>query len=356
MTEDTARRSELVPHSRSPHKPGGSPFYISRMASPARATSAARSDARPAPHAPRTAPRAHVLAAFAAVYVIWGSTYLAIRFAIETLPPFLMAGARFLLAGALLYAWTRRPGAAERPARPTASEWGWGTLVGALLLLGGNGAVVWAEHVVPSGVVALLVASLPIWMVLLDWLRPGGHRPTNLVVAGLVTGLVGLVALVGPESIIGGGAIDPLGAAVALLGSVSWAVGSIVSRSERLPRAPLLATAVEMLAGGALMLLVGLALGETSRFAIADVSLRSGLAWLYLVVFGSLIGFTAYIWLLGHVSAARASTYAYVNPVVAVLLGWALAAEPITARTLIAAAIIVGAVVLITVGRTRRTG
>jgi len=324
------------------------------MASPIRASSAAPStpsDARSPSPAGTT--RSRILVNFAIVYVVWGSTYLAIRFAIESLPPFLMAGARFVVAGGLLYLWVRRPGAADRPAPPTRTEWAWGALVGALLLLGGNGAVVWAEHRVPSGVVALLVASLPIWMVLLDWLRPNGVRPTPLVVAGLVMGLVGLVALVGPESIVGRGAIHPVGAAVALLGSISWAVGSIAARSERLPRAPLLATSVEMLTGGALMLAVGLALGEGTRTALADVTLRSALAWLYLVIFGSLVGFTAYIWLLGHVSAARVSTYSYVNPVVAVLLGWALASEPITVRTLVAAAIIVGAVALITVGRAK---
>ena len=316
-----------------------------------RAAPRAPRDARPEARA--SASRAQIFIAFAIIYVVWGSTYVAIRFAIESLPPFLMAGARFVAAGGLLYGWVRRPGAADRPAPATRSEWAWGALVGALLLLGGNGAVVWAEHLVPSGVVALLVASLPIWMVLLDWMRPGGIRPTRLVVAGLVTGLVGLVALVGPERIVGEDAIHPVGAAVALLGSFFWAVGSIVARSERLPRAPLLATAVEMLTGGALMLVVGLVIGEGPGVALSEVTLRSGLAWLYLVVFGSLVGFTAYIWLLGHVSAARVSTYAYVNPVVAVVLGWALASEPITARTLVAAAVIVGAVALITVGRAK---
>ncbi|MFL5575963.1 MAG: EamA family transporter [Gemmatimonadaceae bacterium] len=308
--------------------------------------------------APHAAPRSQVLAAFAAVYVIWGSTYLAIRFAIETLPPLLMAGARFTVAGALLYAWTRRPGATERPPRPTATEWGWGALVGGLLLLGGNGAVVWAEKSVPSGVVALLVAAVPVWMVLLDWARPGGRRPGPLVIAGLLTGFAGLVALVGLGSFSGGlsggaGAVSIGGALVALFGSLTWAIGSIISRGAGLPRSPFLATAIEMLCGGVLLLVAGLVAGEGGGLALAHVAPRSALAWMYLVVFGSLVGFTAYVWLLGHVSAARASTYAYVNPVVAVLLGWALAGEPITARTLVSAAVIVGAVALITIGRDR---
>lgn len=334
------------------------------MSSPVRAQRVERVESPTAPRAKPPAfgghppaPRGRILAAFAAVYVIWGSTYLAIRFAIETLPPLLMAGARFLVAGALLYAWVRRPGAPERPARPTAAEWGWGALVGALLLLGGNGGVVWAERTVPSGVVALLVAIVPVWMVLLDWARPGGRRPGALVAAGLVTGFAGLVALVGPGSLTGRGGpgeVSIAGALAAVVGSLAWALGSIIARGAGLPRSPLLATAIEMLCGGALLLAAGLAMGEAGRLTLGDITGRSGLAWAYLVVFGSLVGFTAYVWLLGHVSAARASTYAYVNPLVAVLLGWAVAGEPVTARTLVAAAVIVGAVALITVGRERR--
>jgi len=327
------------------------------MSSPARAERQAPLTAS-AEHraAARAAARTRVLAAFAAVYVIWGSTYLAIRFAIETLPPLLMAGARFLVSGAILYAWAMwRPGSGARTARPTAREWGWGAVVGALLLLGGNGGVVWAEQRVPSGIVALIVAVVPIWMVLLDWWRPGGRRPTALVAAGLATGFVGLVTLIGvPGRGSGGpsGGIDLASAGIAVLGSLSWAAGSIISKTPgRLPRSAVLATAVEMLAGGVLLLAFGLLAGEGSQLALGDITLRSALAWAYLVTFGSLVGFTAYIWLLGHVSAARASTYAYVNPVVAVFLGWLLAGEPVTARTLAGAAIIVGAVVLITVGK-----
>jgi drug/metabolite transporter (DMT)-like permease len=291
--------------------------------------------------------RAKVGTAFAAVYLIWGSTYLAIRFAIETIPPFLMAGARFLIAGALLFVWVRSRGAPK----PTRSQWIAALVVGGLLLAGGNGGVVWAEQRVPSGITALLVATVPLWMVLLDWLRPGGARPGPGVVGGIVLGLGGIALLIQPGSFMAGSAVDPIGAAVLGLAALSWAVGSLYSRHAKLPSMPLLATSMEMLAGGALLVVMGLATGEASDVVPSAISGRSATALLYLVIFGSLVGFTAYVWLLRVASPARVSTYAYVNPVVAVILGWAFASEPLTARTLVAAAIIVGAVALITIGR-----
>src|SRR5215207_8865727 len=320
------------------------------------------------PTPPARPSRARILAAFAAVYVIWGSTYLGIKFAAETLPPFLMASARFMAAGALLYAWVAlRPTRAARtnagrraPASPSLAEWGWAVLVGGLLLFGGNGAVVWATGRVPTGVIALLVASTPVWMVLLDWLRPGGVRPDGLVAAGLLLGTMGLGLLVsaragagGPGA--GGGRIDPLGAAAVLFGSFSWAVGSLASRRPPPSRVPLRATAMQMLGGGALLTLAALAAGDAARFDPAHVSLRSWTAWAYLLTFGSIVGYTSFIWLLAHVSAAKVATYTYVNPVVAVALGWAFAAEPVTAQMLVAAAVIVGAVALITIGQSRVT-
>jgi drug/metabolite transporter (DMT)-like permease len=288
-------------------------------------------------------PRALVFAAFAAVYLIWGSTYLAIRFAIETIPPFFMASARFLTAGALLYAWAVTHGA-ERPSR---AHWRAATIVGALLLVGGNGSVVWAEQRVPSGVAALLAATVPLWMVLLDWRRPGGTRPRGTVFVGIAFGLGGLALLVEPSSFVSGHATDPLGAAVLLLGSLLWAIGSIYSRHATLPSSPILMTGIEMLAGGVLLAVTGLLFGERHQFVLHAVSLRSGMALLYLIVFGALIGFTAYLWLLRVASPAHVSTYAYVNPVVAVILGWALAGEPLSARTLLAAGVIVGSVMVI---------
>ena len=287
--------------------------------------------------------RSRVIAAFAAVYIIWGSTYLAIRFAIETLPPFLMAGSRFLVSGALLYAVARARGA-ERPER---RNWTATAVIGALLLLGGNGGVVWAEQRVPSGLAALLVATVPVWMVTLEWLR-GGLRPTRGVVAGLMLGMAGLALLIGPGEFAGGRGVDTLGAIVLVAASLSWATGSIYSRSAPLPKSPILTTGMEMLAGGVLLTLLGLATGELGRLDVAAASTKSWLALLYLVLFGSLIGFTAYIWLLKVSTPAKASTYAYVNPVVAVLLGWLFANEPLSVRTLLAAAVIIAGVALIT--------
>ena len=294
--------------------------------------------------APKRALRWPVIGAFAAVYVIWGSTYLAIRFAIETLPPFMMAGARFLCAGGLLYAYARLHGAP----RPAGRHWRTALIVGGLLLLAGNGGVVWAEQRVPSGLAALLVAVVPAWMVLLDWARPGGVRPGRRVALGVALGLAGLVLLVGPGQIAGSGRVDLLGAGVLMLGSLCWAIGSVYSRHAPVPDSPLLFTGMEMLAGGVLLTLAGGAVGNWTHFSPGVVSLRSLLAAGYLVIFGSLIGFTCYVWLLRTVPVHRAATYAYVNPVVAVFLGWALAGEPLTLRTLLAAAVSVTAVVLIT--------
>jgi drug/metabolite transporter (DMT)-like permease len=292
--------------------------------------------------------RARLLAAFAAVYTIWGSTYLAIRFAVETLPPLLMAGVRFVIAGAILLLWARlRSGAG----RPTRRDWITGLISGALLLLGGNGAVVWAEQRVPSGMAALLVAIVPLWMVLLDWVRRGGRRPPGLVFVGLGLGLVGLGLLVGPAALQDRGSIDRAGAAVLILGSLSWAVGSLYTQAAPRPSSPNTGAGAQMVAGGLCLLAVALATGEGAQLDLAHASTRSLLGFAYLVTFGSLIGFTAYIYLLAHTTAARAATYAYVNPVVAVLLGWAFANEPVTTRTLVAAAVILAGVAIITVAR-----
>jgi drug/metabolite transporter (DMT)-like permease len=303
---------------------------------------AANSPAAPPP------PRWLVLTAFAAVYVIWGSTYLGIRIAIETIPPFLMAGVRFLAAGAVLYGWARARGAP----RPERVHWRSAFIIGALLLVFGNGAVVWAEQRVPSGITSLLVCTVPLWMVLLDWLLHEGHRPTLGVAGGVLLGLAGIAFLVGPArgGSTGAGA-DIVGAAVLLVASISWAYGSLWSRRAELPSAPLLAIGMEMTAGGALLIVLGLLTGEAARVHLGAISARSWGAFLYLIVFGALIGFTAYLWLVRVSTPARVSTYAFVNPVIAVALGWAVAGEPITTRTVVAATAIVGAVALITISR-----
>lgn len=286
---------------------------------------------------------AKLVAAFASVYLIWGSTYLAIRFAIETLPPFLMAGVRFLLAGTILYLWARLRG----DTAPKRKQWGAALIVGGLLLLGGNGGVVWAEQHVPTGLTALLIATEPLWIVLLDWLRPGGIRPSRAVSVGLVLGFCGTIFLVAPGK-LGGSHVDTIGAVVLIAAAWSWATGSLYSRGSRLPSSPILSAGMQMVSGGALLILAGLGTGEWSHFALQTVSLKSLLAMGYLLVFGSLVGFTSYSWLLRVTTAAKASTYAYVNPLVAVFLGWSLAGEQITMRVILAAAVIVVAVAIIT--------
>ena len=294
-----------------------------------------------------SASRAQIIAAFASIYIVWGSTYLAIRYAIETIPPFVMGGIRFLISGAMLYAWARYRGAP----RPTRLHWRNAVIAGAFLLLGGNGAVVWAEQFVPSGLTALLVSILPFWLVMIEWARPPRRRPSGLVLVGLVLGFVGIIVLVGPGSVGGQGDIRPLGALVLILGSLSWAIGSFWSRDAQLPESGLLTTGMEMLGGGTLLFIVGALSGELSQIDIHHVSGASALGLLYLITFGSLIGFTSYIWLLDKVSPARLGTYAYVNPIVAVLLGWAIAGEALSIRTGVAAAIVICAVALITSAR-----
>jgi drug/metabolite transporter (DMT)-like permease len=277
--------------------------------------------------------------ALGTVYLVWGSTYLAIRVALESIPPFTMAAARFLTAGALLYTWARWRGAP----RPQAIEWRSSLILGALLLLGGNGGVVWAEQKVDSGLAALLVSTEPLWIVLLVWLQMG-HRPRWRVAGGMVLGFAGVALLLRPA----GGAVSHLaGAIVLLLAAGSWATGSLYALRAPQPRSPLLATAMQMLAGGGLLLAAALLMGEPARFHPAQVTAVSLGALLYLVVFGALVGFSTYVWLLRAAPPVLASTYAYVNPVVAVFLGWAILHEPISHGTLAAAAVILAGVALI---------
>ena len=295
------------------------------------------------------APRpAVVVAAFAIVYVVWGSTYLAIRFAVESLPPFAMAGARFLFAGAVLLLWARLRGQ-ELPT--TRGEWRTAAIAGVLLLFGGNGSLVWAEQRIASGIAALLVATLPVWMVLLDWWRPGGVRPRAGVFAGLALGIGGLALLVGPglaPSGEAGAGVDLAAAGVLVLGSISWAAGSVYLRHVPRAASATASNGMQMLAGGVALGLVGLASGELRGFDTAAVTSRSALSLLYLAVFGSIVAFSAYTYILRVSTPARVATYAYVNPVVAMFLGWAFASEPVTPRTLAAAAVILAGVATIT--------
>lgn len=288
--------------------------------------------------------RSLVIAAFAAVYLIWGSTYLFIRFAVQELPPFLVGAVRFLLAGTILLTWARL----RRDPLPSRREATGAAIGGLFLLLGGNGAVVWASQRVPSGMTALIVATLPVWMVLIEWLRPGGRRPRGAVFAGIGLGLAGLAALLDPRTLGTAEAVDPIGAAVLCLGSVAWAAGSIYMRNVPMPRSALASNGVQMLAGGIGLAVLGTVAGELARLDIGAASPRALLSVLYLMVFGSLIGFTAYTFILRVSTPARVSTYAYVNPVVAVFLGWMFAGEAVSARTLGAAAIILASVAIIT--------
>jgi drug/metabolite transporter (DMT)-like permease len=294
-----------------------------------------------APLSTRTS-RWQVVAALGAIYLIWGSTYLAIRFSIETMPPILMAGARFVFAGVLLFIWARARGAQW----PSLKHWRGGLIVGGLLLLAGNGGVVLGERLVPTGTVALLVGSVPLWIALLGWLLPGGTRPTLPVAVGLLFGFAGVALLISPAQ--GAGVVNPLGMAIVLGAAICWAIGSVYARGNVMASDPIMATATEMLGGGALLLLVASVTGEWGSLHLASISTHSWLALAYLIVFGSIIGFTCYTWLLRSTPASVAATYAYVNPLVAVFLGWSLNGEPVSTRTLLAALVIISGVVIIT--------
>lgn len=295
--------------------------------------------------------RLRIALAFLSIYTIWGSTYLAIRFAIETFPPFLMAAIRFLIAGAVLYAWMRLRGATH----PTRANWKAATIIGGFLLFGGNGGVTNAEQAIPSGLAAVLITIVPIWMALVELLQRDRIVPTPQVVFGLVLGFGGVVLLVGPGGLGGSSGLNPFWAGVLLLASLSWAIGSVYSRKASLPRAPLLGSGMEMLAGGVLLLVASFVSQEWVGFQPSNVSILSLVSFLYLIIFGSLIAFSAYVWLLTKTTTARASTYAYVNPVVAVFLGYFLGSEQLTVRTILASSIIVMAVVVITTFKSRQT-
>lgn len=280
-----------------------------------------------------------LIAALATVYVVWGSTYLGIKVALEGFPPMLLGATRFLIAGALLYAWTgRNPDAA----RPTRVQWGAATLAGTLMLVGGNGAVTWAEQRIDSGVAALLVASVPLWMALLARVWQG-ERLRRAAVLGLFLGFVGVGVLVRPT----GDGVSVLPSMLVLAGALAWAAGSIYVRRAPMPVHALRGTSMQMLAGGGVFALIAIATGELGQFEPAAVTWRSASALGYLVVFGSILAFSAYTWLLRNTRPSVVSTYAYVNPFVAVLLGAVLLAEPVTSGMAVAAGLIIVGVALI---------
>ncbi len=289
-----------------------------------------------------------LIAAFAAVYIFWGSTYLAIKYAIETLPPFLMAGARFVFAGSVLLVWARFSKDYEPP---KAAHWKTSIIVGTLLLLGGNGGVVFAQHYISSSLAALLVATEPFWIVLLSWLWLKSSRPNLKTILGIAVGFFGVWLLINGNTTSNSaniGSMQFLGTIAVMLAALSWATGSIYGLRAPVPKSSIQTAGMQMFSGGLVLLFVSLILGEWSTFNIAQVSANSWFGVIYLIIFGSLIGFTAYSWLLKNAQPAMVSTYAYINPVVAIFLGWLIAGESFTAQMLIGAGVIVGSVVLIT--------
>jgi drug/metabolite transporter (DMT)-like permease len=296
------------------------------------------------------ADRLRLYVAFFLIYFIWGSTYLAIRYAIETIPPFLMAGTRFTAAGLLMYGVLRIAGQPN----PSARQWLQLAVVGTFLFLGGNGFVVWAEQFINSGLAALLVSTLPVWLILLDWLWAGGPRPTGAAMAGIALGILGTLILVDPVQLVGSNLYLP-GAAMVVLASMLWAIGSIYSKKFRQPSSIFMSAACQMIGGGLSLLLTSLLLGETRGVDPAAISAVSLGGFFYLMVFGSVIAISAYVWLLQNASASSVSTYAFVNPAVAILLGWLIADEEINAHILAGAAVILAGVFLV-IRAPRKTG
>jgi drug/metabolite transporter (DMT)-like permease len=283
-----------------------------------------------------------VILAFGLVYLVWGSTYLGMRIGVESIPPLLLAGTRHLLTGLILYPILRwRTGE-----RPTVQQWRTAAVTGTLLMLA-NGWVCVAEKTVPSGVAALLVATVSLWMVLVDWVRPGGVRPVARVVSGLIIGFAGLALLVGPSHLGGSERVDPWGAAILVIASLAWACGSLYSKHGVLPKSALMGVAMQGLCGGAVLWVLGIFTGEVRGLHVEAITLRSWMALGYLIFFGSMIGFTSYLYILKNSTAARVGTYAFVNPVVALFLGWLILSEQITARTVIASIIILTSVILV---------
>ena len=286
--------------------------------------------------------RLALLAAFAAVYFIWGSTYLAIRFGVAAIPPFLMAAGRFLLAGVAFTAWALAHGAA----RPTPRHWMTTGLIGLLMAAGGNGLVSWSLQTVPSGLGALLVGLVPLWVVLVGWVMPGGRRPHGRVMAGLVLGFGGVALLVDPTQIGGLRQIDPVGAGVIVVATLLWATGSVYSRDASQPSSLALSAGMQMCCGGVVLLGLAVATGEPARVDWGAVPPVAYAAWGYVIVLGS-VAYGSYLWLLKASTPAKAATYAYVNPVIALLLGYLVGDEVLTVWTMGCSSLVVAAVLLV---------
>ncbi|MBI5824394.1 MAG: EamA family transporter [Chloroflexi bacterium] len=282
--------------------------------------------------------------ALIALYIVWGSTYLGIKVAIETIPPFFHAGIRFLVSGIVLVIWQGSAG----QALPTRKQWISTAIIGVLLLLGGNGLVAWAEQFIASGIAALIIGSSPMFLVLAEALRPGGIKPNWQAIVGLLMGFTGIFILIGPSEISGSAAkINPFGVAALFSAAVLWTIGSIYSKTADLPKSSLMSTGAQMLMGSISLFLVSGLSGELNGWDVAAVSSRSVYGLLYLILVGSLIGFASYGWLLQNAPISLVATYAYVNPIVAVLLGNWIGDEPLEPRIWLATVIIIGAVMFI---------
>jgi len=290
-----------------------------------------------------------IILALIAVYLFWGGTYLGMKFAIETIPPFIMAGIRFTLAGGILYIIFRIKGGQ----RPSLVEWKNPCLVGAMLLLGGNGVVAWAEQQVPSSIASVLIATVPLWIITFSCVGER-KKPSIGSIIGIILGLCGISILVWNSNGTSSHATNVFGMVAIIFAAFSWSAGSMYSRKAKMPSSPLLSTGLQMISGGILLLIAAAFHGDYSGFEPTKISLNSWIAMGYLVIFGSLIAFSAYIWLLNNIEPSIVSTHAFVNPIVAVFLGWLFAGEIIEVNALIAAVLIILAVVVITVFRDKK--
>ena len=293
---------------------------------------------------PKEAMKSKIWLALFALYIVWGSTYLGMKVAIETLPPFFHASVRFLISGIILVVWQRAAG----QQMPTRKQWKSTAIIGTLLLLGGNGMIAWAEQVIPSGIAALIVGSIPMFLVVAEAVRPGGVKPNWQSIIGLMIGFSGIFILVGPSNISGSTTkLNPFGVAALLSACLFWTIGSIYSKTADLPKSSLMTTGAQMLMGSISLFIVSVLTGELARWDPAGVSMRSIFGLLYLIFVGSLIGFASYGWLLQNAPISLVATYAYVNPIVAVLLGSWLASEKLEPHMWLATAVIIGSVVFI---------
>jgi len=291
--------------------------------------------------------RSKIWLALIALYIVWGSTYFGIKVAIETIPPFFQAGTRFLASGLILFFWQRAAGYDM----PTRKQWISTAIIGNLLLLGGNGLVSWAEQFIPSGIAALIIASVPLFLVVAEAIRPHGVKPNWRSIVGLVIGFIGIYVLINPSEAVAGAGLNVYGVAALLLACLLWATGSVYSKSADLPKSSLMTTGAEMLMGSIGLFVVSLISGELNGWSPAAVSTRSLFGLAYLITVGSIIGFGSYIWLLQNAPISLVATYAYVNPIVAILLGSWLGNEALEPRIWLATGIIIGSVIFINSAR-----